>query len=102
MKPILPHPDHHELHGITIAVDTDGPELFVGRCHDVDGLQVYLVDVAVHEAKDGGPTKRDWLQQVARFGPFPQLARLALPLARVTWMQKLGDIAEHGPPDECR
>ena len=42
---------HHgksELHGITVVVDTSGPEIYVGRCHDMDDEQVILNDVDVH------------------------------------------------------
>ena len=102
MKPVRPHPDHHELHGITVAVDTRGPRLYVGRCHDVDERAVYLVDVAVHECVDGGQSKRDYLVQVAKFGPWAQHDRIAVPRAEVAWMDTLGNIAERGPPAECR
>ncbi|MCB9876241.1 MAG: hypothetical protein H6835_01455 [Planctomycetes bacterium] len=102
MKPIRPHPDHHDLHGITVAVDTVGAELYVGRCHDIDERAVYLVDVAVHVAAPGAPSKRDWLTQVARFGPFAQHARLAVPREQVKWLQRLGEIAADGPPAECQ
>ena len=102
MKPILPHPDHHELHGITVAVDTRGPEVYVGRCHTIDAERVYLVDVDVHTAGDGAASKRDYLTQVAKFGHWKKHDRLSLPLADVLWLEPLGKIAEHGPPAECR
>jgi len=34
------HHDRHELHGITVVVDTSGPEIFVGRCDDMDDRQI--------------------------------------------------------------
>ena len=45
------HEHTHELHGITVVVDTDGPEIYVGRCHDMDERRVILHDVDVH--RDG-------------------------------------------------
>lgn len=100
MKPIRPHPDHHSLHGITVAVDTNGP-LYVGRCHDIDATQVYLVDVAVHTPEPGGLSKRDFLAQVAAFGFWKQHDRLTVPRADIAWLETLGKIAENGPPAAC-
>jgi hypothetical protein len=101
MQPILPHPDHHELHGITVAVDTCGAEIYVGRCHDVDAERIYLVDVDVHVAGGEAGSKRDYLERVAKLGHWKQHDRLVVERSRVTWMATLGRIAEHGVPAEC-
>lgn len=101
MKPIRPHPDHHELHGVTVAVDTRGPHIYVGRCHTIDDTRIYLVDVDVHEGGEGGTSKRDWLARIGRFGHWKKVDRLALDLADVAWMDTLGNIAEQGPPEAC-
>jgi len=101
MQPIRPHPDHHELHGITVAVDSTGAELYVGRCHDIDANQIYLVDVDVFVEGRDGPSKRGYLQRVAKFGHWKKHDRLALALAEVAWVETLGKIAEQGPPADC-
>lgn len=101
MKPIRPHPDHHELHGITIAVGTGDAHVYVGRCHTIDAQRVYLVDVDVHRDGDDGRSNRDYLIATAKFGHFKKHDRLALELADVAWMERLGVIAEQGPPDAC-
>ena len=101
MKPIQPHPDHHELHGITVAVDTHGAEIYVGRCHDIDAERIYLVDVDVHTAGGEAGGKRAYLERVAKFGHWKQLDRLAIDRRRVAWMETLGRIAEQGPPADC-
>ena len=100
MKSIRPHPDHHELHGITVAVETRAGALYVGRCHDVDQHNVYLVDADEHavDAADDGGAKRRYLEQVARFGHWSKHPRLAVSRDQVLWMERLGHIAEHGPP----
>ncbi len=100
MKPIRPHPDHHDLHGITVAVDTHGPRLYVGRCHTIDDDHVHLVDVAVHEAGEGKASKRDFLEQAAKFGVWKQHDRLRVPCAEVAWIATLGEIAAKGLPQE--
>lgn len=98
MKPIRPHPDHHELHGVTVAVGTRDGALHVGRCHDVDDDRIWLVDVDVHTDGEGGLSQRAWLEQVAKFGHWKQHDRLALLRADVVWMETLGKIAVEGPP----
>jgi hypothetical protein len=98
MKPIRPHPEHHDLHGITVAVDTGGAEVYVGRCHDIDKERVYLVDVDVHVDGAHGLSKRAWLEQVAKFGHWKKHERLALARADVAWIETLGTIAVEGPP----
>lgn len=102
MQPIRPHRDHHELHGITIAVDTHGPEIYVGRCHDMDQDRIYLVSVDVHTAGGDAGGKRAWLERVAKFGHWQRHDRLVVERSRVAWIETLGHIAEHGPPAGCR
>ena len=66
------HHDRHELHGITVVVDTSGPEIFVGRCDDLDDRQILLVDVDVHRDGDDGRSKAEYVERAARnrVGPF--------------------------------
>jgi hypothetical protein len=97
MQPIRPHPDHHDLHGFTIAVDT-GSELYVGRCHDMDDARIQLVDVDVHAYGNNRESRRQYLERVARFGHWKKHDRMVLPRAKVVWFEKLGTIAEHGLP----
>ena len=42
------HHDKHELHGITVIVDTTGPEIYIGRCDDIVAQGVILRDADVH------------------------------------------------------
>jgi hypothetical protein len=98
MKPIRPHPDHHDLHGFTIAVDT-GTEVYVGRCHDMDAEQIRMVDVDVHAYGGDRGSRREYLERVAKWGHFKQHDRLALSRKDVVWLETLGRIAEHGVPD---
>lgn len=102
MKPIRPHPDHHELHGITLAVDTRESGLYVGRCHTIDDTRIYLVDVAVHQESSKGQSKRAYLQRVAKFGHYKQHDRMSVLLRDVAWFETLGKIASDGPPAICQ
>ena len=86
------HHDTHELHGITVVVDTDGPEVFVGRCHDVDERRVILHDVDVHTEGDGGRSKLDYLRRAAVYGVWKKHDHLVLDRARVTSIRRLAEI----------
>ncbi|HXO20647.1 MAG TPA: hypothetical protein VOA87_12070 [Thermoanaerobaculia bacterium] len=86
------HQGKSELHGITVVVDTTGPEVFVGRCDDMDARGVVLDDVDVHRDGEGGRSKEDYLQKAARFGVFKKYDRLFIPHDRVASVRRLGEI----------
>ena len=86
------HQGKHELHGITVVVDTDGPELYVGRCDDMDEEQVILLDVDVHHEAPGGRSKEDYLKGAAMYGVFKKHDHLVVERARVTSVRRLGDL----------
>jgi hypothetical protein len=85
------HEDKGALHGFTVAVDTDGPELFVGRCDTVTERGVFLLDVDVHVEGEAG-SKADYLRRVAAAGHWPRHARIVVPAPRVVSVRKLGEI----------
>ena len=92
------HQDKGELHGITVVVDTDGPEVFVGRCHEVTAAGVVLLDVDVHSAEPGigeeqAASKEAWLRRAARFGVWGRHRHLVVPTERVTSIRRLAEIA---------
>jgi hypothetical protein len=92
------HNDKGELHGVTVVVDTDGPEVFVGRCHEVTPQGVVLLDVDVHSAEgsagDAGRASKDaWVQRAARFGVWGKHRHLVVPRERVASIRRLGDVA---------
>jgi len=92
------HNDKGELHGITVVVDTDGPEVFVGRCHEVTPVGVVLLDVDVHSAEAGAgddqrASKDAWVRRAARFGVWGRHRHLVVPSERVASICRLGDVA---------
>jgi hypothetical protein len=86
------HHDKHELHGITVVVDTTGPYVFVGRCDDVDDREVLLHDVDVHKEGQGGKSKEDFVTHAARFGVWKKHDRVAIPRSEVASIRRLGEI----------
>ncbi len=86
------HQNKSELHGITVVVDTDGPEIFVGRCDDMDAEKVILLDVDVHRDGDGGRSKEEYVQTAAKFGVWKKHDHLVVDRKRVTSVRRLGEI----------
>ena len=86
------HEGKSELHGITVVVDTDGPEIFIGRCDDMDEREVILNDADVHEVKDGSATKAEYLEKAARLGVWKKFERVVIPRSRVVSVTRLGEL----------
>ena len=87
------HDDLGPLHGITVVVDTNGPRIVVGRCHEITEEKVILHDVDVHEDGTDGVSKTDYLKRAAKVGTWVKHANLSVSLAEVTSIQPLGDVA---------
>lgn len=85
------HDDRHELHGITVVVDTQGPEIWIGRCDDVTETEVILLDADVHRGEDGGG-KEEFVRRAAGVGVWKRYERVAVPRAGVASIRRLGDI----------
>jgi len=83
------HPGHHELHGITVVVETTGPRTYVGRFDQEDQSGVHLLDVGMHDGSDGG-RREDYLERTARFGVRADCKHLIVPRAEIAAIRRLG------------
>ena len=86
------HQGKHELHGITVVVETEGVETFVGRCDDMDDEKVILLDVDIHRAGESEVSKEDYLRQAAQWGVFAKHRHLVVDRAKVTAVSRLGEL----------
>lgn len=86
------HQGKHQLHGTTVVVDTDGPEVFVGRCDDIVDGQVILHDADAHRADAGAPSKQEWLARAAEYGVWPRHRRLVVPREQVASVRPLAEL----------
>ena len=86
------HPGHAELHGVTVVVETRGPETYVGRYDQEDPRGVHLLDVGVHDA-DTGVSKEEYLRKSAQFGIRTDRRHLIVPSDQVTRITRLGELA---------
>jgi hypothetical protein len=83
---------HHgksDLHGITVVVETESGEVYVGRCDDMDDERIVLLDVDVHSTDDE-ISREEYLARAERFGVWKKFNRLALPRSRVLVIRRLG------------
>lgn len=86
------HQGKSELHGITVVVDTTGPEVFIGRCDDMDEDGIVINDADVHRDGDGGRSKAEYIQRASRLGVWKKHDRLFIPSARIASVQRLGEL----------
>jgi len=86
------HQGKSQLHGITVVVDTNGPEIFVGRCDDEDDQAVILLDADVHREGEDGRSKAEYLERAAQFGVWKKHDRLVIPRASVASLRPLAEV----------
>lgn len=86
------HPGHHELHGVTVVLETHGLTTYLGRFDTQDESGVHLLDVGVHQATPEGQSKEEYIRRSARFGIRPEQKRVVVPLAEVASIMRLADI----------
>lgn len=86
------HQGKSALHGITVIVETTGPEVYVGRCDDEDAQAVILLDVDVHRDGDDGRSTTEYLERAAQFGIWKKHDRVVIPRASVASVRPLGEL----------
>ena len=85
------HPGHHELHGITVVVETTGGTTYVARFDTQDEQGVHLLNVAQHDASSP-QSLEDFLARTRKFGVKPERKHLVIPADGIQRIQKLADI----------
>jgi hypothetical protein len=83
------HSHKGELHGITVAINTDGPAV-IGRCHGENEEQYLLLNVTLFEGSE--EEKEAWILKSAKFGVEAELKEMAIAKSDVKSIRKLGEI----------
>ena len=83
------HPGHHELHGITVVVETNGRETFVGRFDSEDERGVRMLDVGIHDGD--GSTKEEYIRCSVKYGIRTDRKELVVPKEAVARIRRLAD-----------
>jgi len=92
MRTFAHHEHKHELHGITVVVETDGSELWIGRCDDIVEAGVVLRDADVHRDGESERPRAEWLERASRVGVFPHHRQVLIESARVRSVRRLAEI----------
>jgi hypothetical protein len=92
MRTFAHHETKHALHGITVVVETDGPELWVGRCDDIVAEGVILKDADVHREGEGPRPRHAWLERAKQLGVHPNFRLTRIDAARVVSVRRLTEI----------
>ena len=87
------HDNLGELHGITVVVDTDGPRIAIGRCHEMTASEIVLMDADLLDEAPGTATKRDFVNRAAMVGVWARHRRLTIPMTGVVSVTPLGTIS---------
>jgi len=83
------HPGHHELHGITVVVETSGDNTYVGRFDREDDEQAYLKDVGIHQS--GSQSWQEYLDRTMLYGVKVDHRDLVVSRAEITSIKTLTD-----------
>jgi len=86
------HPGHHELHGITVVVETNGPLTYVARFDTADERGVHLLNIAIYDPASAALSLEDFLARTRKFGVKAEHKHLVVPTQTVQRIRKLSDL----------
>ena len=84
------HPGHHQLHGVTVVLETRGPVTYLGRFDAEDERGVHLLNVAIHDSSRG--SRDEFVRRSAKFGIQVDRQQVTVPSADVVRIAPLGQI----------
>jgi hypothetical protein len=84
------HTDRHELHGVTVVLDTRESATYVGRFDSQDEHGVHLFAVGVYDPAQG--TRDDYLRRSVKFGIRVDRPELTVASSEVTQITPLGQL----------
>jgi len=93
MSGMIFHPGHHELHGVTVVLETTGPTTYVGRFDTEDERGVHLLNVATHDPASADRSLDEFLARTLKFGVKAERKHLVVPSSEVKRIRKLADLA---------
>jgi len=82
------HPGHHELHGVTVVLET-ATGLWVGRFDSVTPKGVLLRDAGFFEDGVTGGTREEYLQKTLKFGVRATEKNALIPESAVRALRRL-------------
>jgi len=83
------HPGHHELHGVTVVLDTEG-KLWVGRFDTVTPQGYLLKEAGCFEDGLTEGSREEYLQRTRKFGVRVTTRNVVVPEGVVRGIKRLG------------
>lgn len=93
MSGFIFHPGHHELHGITVVVETGSGVTYVARFDTQDEKGVHLLNVGRHDPATASLPLDEFLARTRKFGVKAEQKHLVIPATDVTRIRKLAEVA---------
>jgi hypothetical protein len=87
------HPGHHELHGITVVLETSGSHVYVGRFDKQDSQGVHLIGVSVFDPATATQSRDEFLVRTTRFGVRQDRPHMLIPNEEVVRITSLNTIS---------
>jgi hypothetical protein len=84
------HADRHELHGMTVVLDTSDARTYVGRFDSQDERGVHLFDVGVFDPSQG--SRDDYLRRSVKFGIRVDRPELSVASSQVSHITPLSQV----------
>jgi len=92
MSGMVFHPGHHELHGVTVVVETASGVTLVGRFDTEDAEGIHLLNVARHDPATSDQAVGEFLARTKKFGVRVEDRQLVLPSGEVRLIRPLATL----------
>ena len=89
----VPHP-FHEFLGQVVALDTQGPLIYIGTLHQVTDAYLVLTEADVHDSNDSRATKDLYLVEARNLGVRMNRKKVLITLAQIASLSLLADISD--------
>lgn len=91
------HPDHDELHGITVVLFSSGPRTYVGRWDQRAEGYIRLSDATYHEQGESPKSRDRFLWETRTYGVPVQHKVLTVPEQEVVGVKPLREVDVEEP-----
>lgn len=86
------HPGHHELHGITVVLETNQAQIYIGRFDKQDESGVHMIGVSLFDPAQAGLTRDEFVARTVKFGVKVDRPHLVIPSSLVREITPLNSI----------
>lgn len=89
MSGFVLHPGHHELHGVTVVVETASGVTYVARFDTQDERGIHLLNVGTHDPAASTMSLEEYVARTRKFGVKAERKHLVVPAGDVVRIEPL-------------